>query len=133
MIEGSCHCGAVRWSFAGRPESITTCNCTWCRRTAGLWAYDYENERITLSGVATGYVRADMPDPYLENLFCPTCAGIVAWRALAPDNDGRRRMAVNVRHAAPEAVADLPLRHFDGLDSFEDLPPTGQCVRDLLR
>jgi hypothetical protein len=41
MVEGSCHCGAVRWSFDGTPESATACNCTVCRRYGVLWAYDF--------------------------------------------------------------------------------------------
>jgi hypothetical protein len=40
-------------------------------------------------------------------------------------------MAVNVRLAPPDSVQDLAIDHFDGLDSFEDLPSTGRCVRDL--
>ena len=50
MLEGSCHCGNVRWSFDGTPESATACNCTVCRRYGVLWAYDYEDERIRVSG-----------------------------------------------------------------------------------
>jgi hypothetical protein len=42
----------------------------------------------------------------------------------ADEQEGRRRMAVNLRQAPPEAVAHLPIDHFDGLDSFEDLPPS---------
>ena len=40
-------------------------------------------------------------------------------------------MAVNLRLAPPEAVAALPIDHFDGLDTFDDLPADGRCVRDL--
>lgn len=40
-------------------------------------------------------------------------------------------MAVNLRLAPPEAVADLPIDHFNGLRTFEDLPRDGRCVRDL--
>jgi hypothetical protein len=52
------------------------------------------------------------------------------WRATAVDEKGRRRMAVNIRLAEPEAVADLPIDHFDGLDTFDDLPRDGRRVRD---
>ena len=79
----------------------------------------------------TSYVRADEKNPSLEILFCPTCAGVVAWRSLHLDERGRRRMAVNLRLAEPELVADLPIDHFDGFDTFEDLPSNGRCVRDL--
>jgi hypothetical protein len=30
----------------------------------------------------------------------------------------------------PDVVAHIPIRHFDGLDTFEDLPMDGRCVRD---
>ncbi len=40
MIEGTCHCGAVRWQFDGQPDGPTACNCTVCRRYGGvLWVY----------------------------------------------------------------------------------------------
>jgi hypothetical protein len=40
-------------------------------------------------------------------------------------------MAVNLRLARFESVADLPVDHFDGLDTFEGLPSDGRVVRDL--
>jgi hypothetical protein len=39
-------------------------------------------------------------------------------------------MAVNVWLAEPDAVAHLQIEHFDGLDTFTDLPIDGRCVRD---
>ena len=50
MIQGSCHCGAVRWQFEGQPDGATACSCTVCRRYGVLWAYDYEDESIKVSG-----------------------------------------------------------------------------------
>ncbi|WDZ75057.1 GFA family protein [Ensifer adhaerens] len=131
MLKGSCHCGKAKWTLEGDPGSITACNCSLCHRYGTLWAYDYEGERITVSGALTSYTRADEKNPTLEILFCPTCAGVVAWRSLQPDEHGRRRMAVNLRLAELEHVADLPIDHFDGLTTFEDLPSDGRCVRDL--
>ncbi|HXQ14527.1 MAG TPA: GFA family protein [Caulobacteraceae bacterium] len=131
MLTGSCHCGACHWTFEGDPGPATSCNCTLCRRYGTLWIYDYEGERIRVSGPTASYKRAGTPDPSLEILFCPTCAGVLSWRGLRLDGEGRRRMAVNVRLADPDAVADLGIDHFDGLDTFEDLPSDGRCVRDL--
>lgn len=131
MLRGSCHCGNAKWTLAGDPGSITACNCTLCRRYGTLWAYDYEDERITVSGELTSYSRAGSERPSLEILFCPTCGCVVAWRGLERDEQGRWRMAVNVRLAPPDRVADLPIDHFDGFDTFEDLPSDGRCVRDL--
>lgn len=131
MLTGRCHCGGGGWTLSGDPGNITACNCTLCRRYGALWAYDYEGERINVTGTMGSYRRADAADPSLEILFCPTCANVLAWRGLQLHPDGRRRIAVNVRLAPPEAVADLLIDHFEGLNAFEDLPSDGRCVRDL--
>lgn len=131
MLRGSCHCEQTSWTLTGDPGSITACNCTLCRRYGALWAYDYADGRIALDGPTASYRRVGKADPALEILFCPACAGVLAWRGLRPEPDGRHRMAVKLRLAPPDAVAALPIDHFDGLDTFEDLPPAGRCVRDL--
>ena len=128
MIEGSCHCGAVRFTFEGVPESATACNCTVCRRYGVLWAYDYEDEGIRISGPTRVYVRGSRTIGFH---FCPDCGCIVCWRAIAPSKEGRRRFAVNLRLAEPEAVAAIVVDHFDGLDRFDDLPRDGRCVADM--
>lgn len=127
MIEGSCHCGALRWRFEGTPDGATACNCTVCRRYGTLWAYDFEGEGISVSGTTTEYRRGSA----IGFHFCPTCGNVGYWRGLQTGADGRRRIAVNLRLAEPGAVADIPIDHFDGLDAFDDLPRDGRCVRDL--
>jgi len=131
MLTGTCHCGACHWTLEGDPGPVTACNCTLCRRYGALWAYDYENERIRVFGPTSSFVRRDEPDPSLEILFCPTCAGVLCWRGLKLREGGRRRIAVNVRLAEPGAVAHLAIDHFDGLGTFADLPSDGRCVRDM--
>ena len=126
MIQGSCLCGAVQWVFQGAPESATACNCTACRRYGTLWAYDYEDEGIHVSGPTKAYVRGKA----LGFHFCPECGCVAYWRALDTNQEGRRRIAVNLRLTEPELVATVPIDHFDGLDKFEDLPRDGRCVRD---
>ena len=126
MILGSCHCAAVKWQFEGQPDGATACNCTVCRRYGVLWIYDYEGEGVKVMGPTNHYVRGKA----LEFHFCPVCGCITHWRAILKENDGRRRIAVNARLAEPEAVAHIPIDHFDGLDTFEDLPRDGRCVSD---
>lgn len=130
MLEGTCHCGATGWTLTGDPGSITVCNCTQCRRNGTLWAYDFVDGRITIRGETKSYVRKDLATPGLETMFCPTCANIVCWRGLHTMDDGRRRIAVNVRLAPFEHVADLLIDRFDGLTTFTDLPSDGSRVRD---
>jgi len=127
MIEGSCHCGSVRWRFDGQPDGATACSCTVCRRYGALWAYDYVDEGIHVAGPTQAYVRGKA----IEFHFCPRCGCMAFWRALQLGEDGRRRIAVNLRLTErPEAIAAIPIDHFDGFDTFEDLPRDGRRVSD---
>ena len=126
MLQGCCHCSAVRWTFEGRPEGATVCNCTVCRRYGALWAYDYEGEGINVSGSTQPYVRGEA----IEFHFCVVCGCVAFWRARQKTPEGRRRIAVNLRLAEPESVATIPVDPFDGLNTFEDLPRSGRCVAD---
>ena len=126
MIEGTCLCGAVRWRFEGQPDGATACKCTACRRYGVLWAYDYEGEGITVAGPTKAYVRGKA----LEFHFCPGCGCVVFWRSQQKNAEGRLRIAVNLRLAEPDAVAQIPIDHFDGLVTFDDLPRDGRCVAD---
>ena len=126
MIQGSCLCGAVRWTFERQPDGATACNCTACRRYGVLWAYDYEDEGIKVLGKTQAYDRGTNREFH----FCPACGCVAFWRGLRKDEEGRIRIAVNLRLAEPEAVAQIPIDHFDGLDSFDDLPRDGRCVSD---
>src|SRR4051794_20756650 len=126
MLEGVCHCGAVRWRFDSQPEGATACNCTVCRRYGVLWIYGHEGEDVTVAGETRAYSRGTALDFH----FCPVCACVVSWRGKKLDEKGRRRLAVNVRLSEPETVAHLPIDHFDGLGTFDDLPRDGKCVRD---
>lgn len=127
MIQGACHCGSVKWTFKGPLESATACNCTACRRYGALWAYDYEGEGVDVSGTTKAYIRGKS----LGFHFCPECGCMAYWRSLQPGEDSRRRIGVNLRLTEPAAVAHLPIDHFDGLATWEDLPHDGRCIRDL--
>ena len=125
MITGSCHCGLVRWTFDGQPDAATACNCTACRRYGTLWAYDYEGEAIIVSGPARVYLTGEQT---LGFHFCDTCGCVAYWRSRSQGKDGRRRIAVNLRLAEPQDVADIAIDHFDGLETFQDLGQDGRTV-----
>lgn len=127
MIEGSCHCGSAHWKLHELPASATACNCTACRRYGVLWAYGYEGENIEVSGETTAYIRGDS----LSFNFCPKCGGVSHWRSLTANEEGRRRIAVNLRMSELEPIAGLPIDHFDGLKNWEDLPRDSRCVKDM--
>ena len=129
MLNGSCHCGTVTWRFDRIPDDATVCNCTVCRRYGVIWAYDYEGEAIHVSGPNEVYTRSD--DAVLGFHFCGDCGCVAYWRASRAGDDGRRRIAVNLRLADdPDAVADIVIEHFDGFDQFKDTGTDGRCVKD---
>lgn len=130
MLTGSCLCGAVHWTFDGRPAYATACNCTACRRYGVLWIYDWVDGKIRVTGETRTYTRP-VDTPEIGFHFCPACGCISHWQGLAPHPDGRTHIAVNVRLSEPDTVADLPIRRFEGLDSFEDLPMDGRTVHDM--
>lgn len=74
VITGSCLCGAVNWQYDGKPDGATVCNCTACRRYGVIWAYDYWNEGVRVTGETKAFVRGTA----LEFHFCSTCGPFVA-------------------------------------------------------
>jgi hypothetical protein len=130
-LEGTCLCGAARWRLDAMPASATACSCTACRRYGTLWAYGYEGVDLHISGPTTAYVRGGANGGSLSFNFCPTCGNVTHWHGFGLDAQGRRRSAVNLRLAEPGAVARIPIRHFDGLETWQDLPSDGRCVKDM--
>ena len=128
-MEGSCHCEAVKWSYPLELSSVTACNCTLCRRYGALWAYGYLEEGIQISGPTKNYGRGRKINGFH---FCETCGCLAYYLSNSKDEQGRRRIAVNLRMILdPQQIAHLPIDHFDGLDKFEDLPHDGRKVADL--
>ena len=126
MVQGSCHCGAVQWRCEAIPDSAEACNCTICRRYGVLWAYGFEGEDISVSGATQCYIPRRT-----EFQFCFACGCVAYWREREPGPKGRRRIAVNLRLAEPEAVAQIPIDRVVGLDdTFKHLPRDGRCVTD---
>ncbi|HEY9216587.1 MAG TPA: GFA family protein [Phenylobacterium sp.] len=117
MLEGSCHCGAVRFQVPDPPQQVTDCNCSICRRLGVLWAY-YSPGEVTVfeAGEATTpYVHGDRT---LAFHHCRTCGCTTHWSPLDPDRD---RMGVNARLFDPEVLAAAKVRRLDGAETWEYL------------
>ncbi|MFY7856605.1 MAG: GFA family protein [Rubrivivax sp.] len=127
MLKGTCLCGAVGWQLTALPASATACSCTACRRYGTLWAYGWADEDITFTGQTTAYIRGDS----LSFNFCPTCGNVSHWWGLKLNEKGQRRVAVNLRLTEPQPIAQVPIRHFDGLETWSSRPDDGKCVKDL--
>ena len=118
MVEGSCHCGNIRFTVSSRPDWLTDCNCSICRRIGALWAhFPLEDVAIEASPDATiEYVQGDKT---LATHSCKTCGCTTHWLPVEPAESNR--MAVNFRMCDPVDVADIRVRRFDGADTWQFL------------
>ncbi len=107
MIEGSCHCGAVRIEVDRAPVEVTSCNCSICRRLGTLWAY-YAPAQVRVAGATATYSWGEKS---LAFHHCPACGCTTHWSAVDPRID---RMGVNARLMDPAIVAAARIKHFDG-------------------
>lgn len=110
------------------PATATACNCSVCRRYGVLWAYGYENEGIRLFGETSAYVWGDKS---LGFHFCGECGCVAYWRAIEPNEAGRRRVGVNLRLAEPDLVGAIAVKHLDGFDKWEHVERPTHSVSDL--
>ena len=104
---GSCHCGAVTIALRDDPSEAVECNCSLCRRLAGLWHYTGPGN-VTVTGAVVAYGQGDCS---LDTWHCERCGCTTHWTAVDPVYP---RMAVNLRMLAPELWRDLPRRLVDG-------------------
>lgn len=115
-LTGTCHCGAVTYRLAIRPTQIVKCNCSACRRYRALWAH-MPLEQVNVNGQTTTYSHGDKQ---LAFHSCRICGATTHWTPLKPQQ-GTPSMAVNLAMAAPDEIADIPVRHFDGAESWRFL------------
>lgn len=131
MLKGTCHCGEIAWTLDTVPKTVTACNCTICRRYGALWAYGYLGEDIKTTGQTSAYQRRNSGDGDIHFNFCTTCGCVTHFIAVNVDANGLKRTAVNVRLSDPSLVNEVPIRHFDGHDSYKELPSDGRLVKDM--
>lgn len=114
-LHGACHCGAVRLTLPSAPDKATRCNCSICRRLGGVWVY-YELGTVDVQGHPEHTEAYIWGDRTLRTLRCKTCGVATHWEPLEPQPDSRH--GVNLNNFDPALVATVPVRHFDGADSW---------------
>lgn len=117
-LHGTCHCGAVRFELKRRPDRLVSCNCSYCRRSGALWAHE-AIENVACSYVEDAVVRYIWGDRMLAFISCAHCGCTTHYETLDPQK--HPRMAVNCNMVDPGAIAGIPVRRFDGADSWQYL------------
>ncbi len=77
-IDGSCHCGFIKYEAEVNPEEVYVCHCTDCQSISGSafrWAVSVPEEDFRLlSGEPKTYVKTADSGSTSHQLFCPECA-----------------------------------------------------------
>ena len=111
MLEGRCHCGAVRLEVARRPRRLTQCNCSICRRYGTLWAY-YSHKTARVVAKRGTLTRYTWGNGTREFFHCRRCGCVTHHERARKRPDST--VGVNVRLLDPAAIADVPVRKYDG-------------------
>lgn len=119
IIKSSCHCGALRLEISGEvPSSLTSCNCSFCRRAGGLMAY-YSPTQVKVLAEPGSIHEYIWGDKSLAQVRCSKCGSLSHWRSLDPNQTDR--MGVNARLFEDIDFSQIKIRRFDGADTWKFL------------
>jgi hypothetical protein len=115
-LTATCHCGGTVIEVTGAPHEITECNCTFCFKRGGLWAY-YPPDEVTLRDNHS-IAYSSSPETHIHYhcrvCGCSThsrCAG--TWTETGFDAS-RPRVTVNARLFDDFDLSQLPVARLDG-------------------
>lgn len=92
--QGSCHCGAVRYSVTTDLAQVISCNCSICQRHGFLWNF-VTPAQFELASGEDGVTEYQFNKHVIHHLFCATCGVESFARGKRPD--GADAVAINVR------------------------------------
>jgi len=118
MLTASCHCGSVQLEVDEKPQTLTACNCSICHRLGAQWAY-YTRQQVRISGSPTSRTAYLWNDKCIEFYHCKTCGCTTHYEDVEKTQDSR--VALNARMLRREDTAGIPVRKFDGADTWEFL------------
>ena len=116
MTATTCHCGAVRIVVRRTPRSVTSCNCSICRRYAALWAY-YQPGSVRIEAPRDGLATYSWNRRIRTYFRCKECGCITHYAR----SDGRPggTVAINVRMFDHDVLDKIRVRNFDGAHTWK--------------
>ena len=111
MVEGSCHCGAIKLQIDVAPDEVTDCNCSICRRYGVLWAY-YKASTVRVEAAPKAIRGYSWGRKALRFVRCATCGCVMCWERVSPKPE--RKMGVNARNFEPKVLRSVRVIPLDG-------------------
>ena len=115
MFEASCHCGGVVLKTVNSPETVTSCNCSICHRIGALWGY-YTAGEVEIAQDKKG-LKYSWGKKNLTFHSCTDCGCTTHYTSV--NENGTYRVAINTRMAPLSATKNIPIRYFDGADTWK--------------
>ena len=110
--QGSCHCGAVKFTVTmAPPEKGYACNCSICRRAGWLLAF-VPGGAFALTAGKDALTDYQFSKKHLHHTFCKVC-GVRPFSS-GTDKQGNPTVAVNLRCLDGLDAAKLEVQTFDG-------------------
>lgn len=111
MLEGGCHCGAVRFAAEADPAGAMECNCSYCARKGFILTFT-PAEKFRLLAGEDKLLEYRFNRHVIAHRFCRDC-GTQPF-SFGTDSKGRKMAAINLRCVDGIDVAQLAPQKFDG-------------------
>ena len=111
VLVARCHCGQVAITLPHKPDEVSQCNCSLCRKSGFMGIY-YRPEDVIVSGDVVPYVRDDLDEACLTNWRCSHCGCATHWTGLGKYAEDR--MGVNARMLDADVLKGVPVKQVDG-------------------
>jgi hypothetical protein len=115
ILEGQCHCGAVKITAPELPKVATECNCSICHRYGVIWAY-YTDKEANITAAPDVLQSYSWGDNTIDFQRCRRCGCVTHYSGTS--KSGSDRVAINLRMIDPATIKDIRIRKFDGADSW---------------
>jgi hypothetical protein len=117
-VTATCHCGAIRVTVPKVSRTLTSCNCSICRRYGALWAY-YAARVVTVDAPRGGLTSYSWNKKVRAYYRCKKCGCVTHYKYRAKQRN--RTIAVNAANFEPSALTGARIRHLDGASSWKYL------------
>jgi len=114
-LTATCHCGAVRIHVLRAPRTVTSCNCSICRRYGALWAY-YKPASVRIEAPPGGLSSYSWRRKIRAYFRCNACGCVTHYvhRKKRPADP----VGVNATNFEPATLVGVRIRKLDGATTW---------------
>jgi hypothetical protein len=123
-LAATCHCGAIRIHVSRVSRTLTSCNCSICRRYGALWAY-YAASSVKIEAPKGGISKYSWNRKIRVYYRCKKCGCIT--HCTYRKKHRNTTVAVNAVNFEPSALVGARIRHLDGAASWKFLDRKPAC------